>query len=384
MLQEVADGMMPRASERGLTFIVDLPKHLPVIRADPVRLQQVVINLLDNAIQYTSLGGQVMLVAKDRGDSLTVEVHDTGPGISKERQRYLFKPYYRQASNTNQKEGLGLGLALCKTLVELHGGKIWVKSSLSRGSTFSFSIPTEAVVKTRTGQEVDKIWKILIIEDNKQIVDSVSLILQKNWPQVELVTASTGEQELDLVETESPDIVILDLGLPDIDGFDVLKQIRFFSLVPVVILTVREAEEHLARALSLGANDYIVKPFRTKELLARLRAQLRGKDFSDGEMPIICGELRLDSMSGQLTLGKRMINLTGTECIVLQKLMKNMGHVVSHHDLAEDIWNDHSPEFMTSLRTYIYMLRKKLESNPRKPKLILTKTGIGYYLAKQI
>jgi two-component system, OmpR family, aerobic respiration control sensor histidine kinase ArcB len=383
MLQEITHNTMPLASELGLSFLVDLPQCLPTVQADTVRLQQVVINLLDNAFKFTSRGGQIMLSARTEGDSLIVEVRDSGSGMSKEQQERVFEPYHRLETSKNHTDGLGLGLALCKTLVELHGGRIWVKSSPGAGSTFGFALPTSDVRRKVTTKEEGKLWKILLIEDNKEIVDSISLILQKDWLEAELITARTGEQGLELVEKADPDIVILDLGLPDIDGFEVLKQVRLFSSVPVVVVTVREAEEYLARALDLGANDYITKPFGKKELLARLKAQLRGGNPADGETSIISGQLCLVPKTCQLIFGRKVIGLTVIECLILQKLMRKTGHIVTHSDLAEAIWGEDSPGAIVSLRTYIHRLRQKIESDPNNPKLILTKAGIGYSLVKQ-
>ena len=383
MLQEIAHNMMSSASAQGLSLLVDLPQSLPAVRADTFRLQQVVVNLLDNAFKFTLRGGRVTLAARAEGDNLIVEVRNTGPGMSKEQRERMFEPCHRLETDKNSANGLGLGLALCKTLVELHGGQIWVRSSPGAGSTFGFAIPYEDVHRKMTIKDEGKLWKILLIEDNKEIVDSTSLILQKDWPEAELVTARTGERGLELIEKEDPDIVILDLDLPDINGFEVLKQIRLFSSVPVVVVTVREAEEYLTRALDLGANDYITKPFRRKELLARLRVQLRGGDTAGGEMSIISGQLCLVPKTCQLIFGRRIIGLTVIECLILQKLMRKTGHIVTHSDLAEAIWGEDSPGAIVSLRTYIHRLRQKIESDPNNPKLILTKAGIGYTLVKQ-
>ena len=131
--------------------------------------------------------------------------------------------------------GLGLGLALCKTLVELHHGEIWAKSRVGRGSIFGFSLPFEISIQpTPEGDKESKLWKILIIEDDREIVDFIRLALHMEWPEAELISTRLGEEGIDLVETETPDIVILDLGLPDVDGFQVLREIRRFSSIPVV------------------------------------------------------------------------------------------------------------------------------------------------------
>ena len=144
LLREVADGMVPVASSDGLSLFLKLPPSLPLVRADEARLRQIVVNLLDNAFKFTPEGGKITVGAKKKGANLIVEVQDTGRGITKEEQQRIFQPYYRLESDREHFGGLGLGLALSKTLVELHGGKIWVKSERGKGSTFGFSLPLTA------------------------------------------------------------------------------------------------------------------------------------------------------------------------------------------------------------------------------------------------
>jgi len=143
LLRTTADDMAAIASSQGQSLLLDLPSSLPVAQADGNRLRQIVLNLLSNACKFTPTGGKITLKARKEAAYLVIEVEDTGPGISEEEQQRLFQPYYRLESNRERFSGLGLGLALCKTLVELQGGKIWVKSQKGKGSTFSFSIPLE-------------------------------------------------------------------------------------------------------------------------------------------------------------------------------------------------------------------------------------------------
>jgi two-component system KDP operon response regulator KdpE len=383
LLQDMADSMKPVASRRGQSLDLTLPTSLPVVRADPARLQQVLTNLLDNALKFTPPGGNIKLGAKLKDNEVVIEVRDTGRGISKEEQTSLFQPLRRPKGEAS--EGLGLGLALCKMLVELHGGKIWVKSSVGRGSTFGFSLPLEPIDKqVIEPKEPTKLWKVLIIEDDDAIVNFVRLAFKMRWPEADLFSARLGEEGLDLIESEKPDLVILDLGLPDMDGFEVLRQIRLFSSVPVVILTVSSDEADMVRGLELGADDYIVKPFRQLELLARLKAQLRRQIPPDEEAPIVCGPLRLDPSTFELTYGGKQISLTLIEGRIMRYLMQNAGHVVTHSRLGEVIWGEDYPGAIDSLRVYIRHLREKLESDPSNPRLILTKVGIGYFLAKPI
>ena len=383
VLRETADSMTALASGRGQSLFLALPPSLPVVEADGGRIQQVVTNLLNNAIKFTPKGGKIILRAKRKGSSVVVEVQDTGRGVSREEQERLFEPYQRLGSDEDNLSGLGLGLSLCKTLVELHGGKIWVRSHTGKGSIFGFSLPLNRAIRKKPEPDAEsKLWKVLIIEDDKEIVDSVSLTFLLRWPEAELISTGLGEEGIELVETENPDIVILDLGLPDINGFEVLRQIRLFCTTPIVVLTVKGEESDMVKGLEWGANDYVVKPFRQLELLARLKVQLRKQAHPDEEEAIVCGTLRLDPATFQLTYGGTEISLTVIEGRIIEHLMRNAGNVVTHTRLAEAVWGEDYPGAIDSLRVYIRYLRQKLEKNPSHPKLILTKSGVGYSLAK--
>lgn len=224
--------------------------------------------------------------------------------------------------------------------------------------------------------------KVLVIENDRGIVEAISIAFQIRWPEAKLISTNLGEEGIALVETEKPDVVILDLGLDDISGFEVLKEIRFFSSVPVLILTVRADETDIVRGLEWGADDYVVKPFRQLELLSRIKALTRRQGPITAETPLVCGNLRLDSSTGQLFLNDKEVNLTPTEGAIISHLMKNAGRVVTHSSLAESVWGDDYPEAANSLKVYIRRLREKLETDPGHPAIILTKTGVGYQMAK--
>ncbi|TET12673.1 MAG: response regulator transcription factor [Dehalococcoidia bacterium] len=224
--------------------------------------------------------------------------------------------------------------------------------------------------------------KVLIIEDNPEIVEAISLMFQIRWPDAQLVSTHLAEKGIELVESEAPDIVILDLGLPDMNGFEVLKQIRVFSTVPIVILTVREEEADVVRGLEWGADDYVVKPFRQMELLARVKAVMRRKSPSGDDRPLVCGPLRFHPPTRQLLYGEREIRLTATEGHILHHLMRNADRVVTHSSLAEEVWGGDYPGAADSLKVHIRRLRQKLEADSSHPQLIRTKAGIGYFLAK--
>jgi len=223
--------------------------------------------------------------------------------------------------------------------------------------------------------------KVLLIEDDKEIIDAISLAFRIRWPEADVVSTRLGQKGYELVESESPDIVILDLGLPDISGFEVLRQIRLFSKVPTIILTVRSDEADVVKGLEWGADDYIVKPFRQLEFLARVKALIRRQAPSEEES-LVHGPLRLDTIARQLYYGGKEINLTVTENHILSHLMRNAGRVVTHSSLAEAVWGDDYPGSADSLKVHIRRLREKIEEDPGRPAFILTRTGVGYFLAK--
>ena len=238
--------------------------------------------------------------------------------------------------------------------------------------------------KSRQYKEVsrEETMKILIVEDDPAIVETVSLAFQMRWPEAELITTGLGEKGLELVEAESPDVVILDLGLPDIDGFDVLKQVRLFSEVPIIIVTVREEETNIVKGLEWGADEYIIKPFRPLVFMAQVQALVRRQRVPSADMPLVYGPLRLDHSMRKLVNTKREISLTSTEGIILYYLMRNANKVVTLPRLAEAVWGGEHPGAADAIRVYIRRLREKVETDPSHPRFIHTEAGLGYTLKK--
>lgn len=224
--------------------------------------------------------------------------------------------------------------------------------------------------------------KLLIVEDDEEIIEAISLAFQIRWPEANIVSTPYGKKGIELVESEQPDIVILDLGLPDINGFDVLRKIRQFSEVPIIIVTVRAEEADIIKGLEWGADDYIIKPFKQLELIARIKAQTWRAGHTGGE-EIVSGPLKLESVTGQLHNGNKEISLTATEARLLGHLMRNAGHVVTHSSIAEAVWGDDYPGAADSLKVHIRRLREKIEANPSAPEMIITKPGIGYLFSRK-
>jgi two-component system KDP operon response regulator KdpE len=224
--------------------------------------------------------------------------------------------------------------------------------------------------------------KLLIIEDDPEIVESISLAIQIRWPKSQVLSTHLGKRGIELAESEDADMIVLDLGLPDISGFEVLKQIRRFSSVPIVILTVKGEEADVVKGLEWGADDYIVKPCGQLELLARLNVRMRDRVNLAQEPPLSYGPLRFNPSTRQLMYGEKEINLTTIEAHIIQRLMRSTGRVVTHAALAEEVWGEDYPGSVESLRVHIRRLREKIEDDPSRPQFILTKAGTGYFLAK--
>ena len=223
--------------------------------------------------------------------------------------------------------------------------------------------------------------KVLVIEDDPGIIEVVSLCFQLRWSGTTVVSASTGRQGIELVESESPEVVILDIGLPDIDGYQVLREIRRFSDVPVLMLTVRGEDTDVARGLELGADDYITKPFSHIELIARVQAVLRraqGIAVSDDERPFSAGKLSVDFSRNEVLINGESVKLTSTERKLLYYLIRNEGRILSHESLLTKVWGDTYVDARDLLRVHIQHLRQKLEDSAESPSIIVTEHGIGY------
>jgi DNA-binding response OmpR family regulator len=227
--------------------------------------------------------------------------------------------------------------------------------------------------------------KVLIVEDNPEIIEAVSFCFELRWPEVSVVSTDTGNKGVELAESESPDLIILDLGLPDINGFEVLRQIRLFSDVPVIILTVRSENMDKIKGLEMGADDFVVKPFSHLELLARVKAVLRRSQMPElrgDEKPFSNSKIRVDFTSREITIHGNPVKLTPIEYNLLYQLVRNEGRVLTHRFLLEKVWGEEYVDATDYLKKYIQRLRHKLEDDAENPSLIITERGVGYKLIK--
>mgnify|MGYP000984424498 CR=1 FL=1 len=217
---------------------------------------------------------------------------------------------------------------------------------------------------------------ILVIDDELQIRRLLEITLTANGYRI--INSDRGKTGLVEAATSNPALIILDLGLPDIDGQEILVKLREWYTRPIIILSVRDTEAEIVRALDNGANDYLSKPFRSGELLARIRSSIRQSENNDETRLIEAGNLTIDLMSHIVRKNGELLKLTSTEFALLALLARNEGRVLTHHFILNEIWGHGYTDQTQYLRVFIAQLRKKVEINPAKPTLLITESGIGY------
>lgn len=222
---------------------------------------------------------------------------------------------------------------------------------------------------------------IVIIDDEPQIRKVLSIALEA--AEYKVIEAEDGKNGIVQVATNHPQLVILDLGLPDRDGLSVLKELRTWSKIPIIILSVKNSEEDIVQALDLGADDYLTKPFNTSELMARIRANIR-RNVQIGESTVFTnGNLTIDLTSRVVRKANEELKLTNTEYLLLVLLSSNIDKVLTHRFILKEIWGPSAVENSQYLRVFIGQLRKKIEDDYSNPKYITTESGVGYRFVKQ-
>lgn len=224
--------------------------------------------------------------------------------------------------------------------------------------------------------------KILVVDDEPQIRRALQTALRANG--FDVLIAEDGQAALDATAMNGPDIVILDLGLPGLDGMEVIRRLRSWSPAPIIVLSARDAEREKVQALELGADDYLTKPFGMHELVARIHVALRHAARSAGPEPSLrFGNLEIDLAARVVSVGGEEIHLTPTEYELLRELATNAGKVLTHQMLLSRVWGPASSDATNYLRVYVNQLRRKLEPAPGGPRFIVTEPGVGYRFRPQ-
>jgi len=227
---------------------------------------------------------------------------------------------------------------------------------------------------------------VLIIEDEENICNFIKASLRPQG--YKITTAVTAAEGLSVINSGSCDLILLDLGLPDADGLEIIKQVRSWSSIPLIVISARTKEQEKVEALDLGADDYITKPFGTAELMARIRTALRHSNrlISDDEnykRPYSCGDLTIDFEKRLVLIGEESIHLTQIEYKIVSLLARNAGKVLTYDFILTDVWGPYIEQNNQILRVNMANVRRKLEKNPAEPQYIFTEVGVGYRMAEE-
>ena len=371
------------------TLYIDLAPDLPRVMADRRRVLQVLNNLLANAARYSPRDSTVSVTAHLEEVHLALTIRDEGRGVAACRLPHLFRQFAQGESPDAERliGGMGLGLAICKGIVEAHGGRIWAESEGERlGSRFTFTLPLFVPAAKPVASppaprpRPDAPPCILAVDDDPQILRYVRDILTKAGYR----PVVTGEPETveALLKVHRPDLVLLDLLLPGTDGLTLMERLPLMAEVPVVFLSGYGREQLMARAFSLGAVDYIVKPFAPTELLARVQAALHRGRYAEVPPAYRWRDLQIDFASRTVTFDRQEVTLTATEYHLLCELALQAGRVVTHEQLLQQVWGRGRPRDPRRIRAIIKKLRRKLRDDAQAPTYIQTVRRVGYRMAR--
>ena len=389
LVDEAKTAFLRRGARHDVEVVLD--PNLPLIAADGRRMTQVLDNLLSNASKYSPESSSIRVTASRDGFFVAISVTDEGRGIPPEQQARLFEKFSRLDDGRSDQRiaGEGLGLAICKGLVEAHGGRIRAESGGEKhGTRITFTIPEAAAVVQESTSDAPAIAssdqvRILAVDDEPQVLWLLRNILS-NQGYKSLGTGNPDEM-MRLVETEHPHLVLLDLMLPGTSGFELMARIREVSEVPIIFLSANDQEENVVKALAMGADDYMIKPFSSTELLARVALSLRkrrGAGSAAPLQPFNVGDLAIDYADRSVTLSGRPVGLSATEYKLLFELSTNAGRVLTRDQILRRVWgSDYSGE-RDLLRAAVKNLRRKLGDDANDPRYIFTEPRVGYRMAK--
>ena len=375
---------------------MELAPELPAVNADRGRVVQVLVNLLLSADKHSQEDSPLRITAVQEGVHVVFSVVDEGQGISARRLPRLFEKIVRIKGNAGRHtdDGSGWGLSICRGIVEAHGGRIWAESKgVGLGTRVSFTIPIAEDTGIMTagaegshasgGQEGRPgRMPIMVVDDDPQTLLDVREILS-DAGYLPVATSNPDELE-ELLKAHLPHLVLLDLVLPGTDGIELMQRIFEKADVPVLFLSAYGHGEAIARALEAGAVDYMVKPFSSTELVARIRAALRTAKapvINEPAEPFEMEGLTLDYSKRRVTLDGRPVKLTAIEYRLLVELSLTPGTVVAHDHLIRRIWKKGNNRDTSKLRSAVKCLRRKLGDQASNPRFIINEPRVGYRLS---
>ena len=365
---------------RGHGVLVDLPPDLPRVMADRRRIVQVLNNLLASAARNSLEAPLVQVSAALEGTHVAISVSDRGQGVPAERLSKLFSSYAGTDGEKRATEGTGLGLVICKGLVEAHGGRIRAESGEpGEGARLTFTVPVaedagQVAFHAVPAQHAPA--RVLVVDDDPQTLRYVREALTAAG-YAALVTGDPAELSR-IIRSERPDLVLLDLVLPGTDGIALLRSVPELADLPVVFISGYGRDDTIAEALEAGAADYLVKPFSPTELTTRVKAALHRAARPE---PFALGELAIHYEQHRVTLAGRQVELTAKEYELLRVLSLNAGRVVTYDALLRRVWSGSKAGQVTLLRNLVKKLRAKLGDDAQSPTWIFSLRGVGYRMA---
>jgi len=409
LLRQLLERWQKRIEEH--PFQLHIASAVPTVVCDAPRIEQAINHLLNNAITYSPAGSPITISVESNDVELRIGVADEGVGIPSEHLDRIFDRFYRIQNNDEKPSGSGLGLSAARATVEAHGGKIWADSpGPDRGTTIYFTLPLSprmpSTLQTHTALQniaslqnavvpttqtlrpqsfkQDKRVSVLLAESDARMIRYLRNNLEEQQYRVQ--TVSHGVQFLRQLDLEEPDVILLSTRLSDMSGIELLQRLREFSQRPVIMLCDNCDEDERVQLFDLGSDDLVMKPFGMKELLARVRALLRRQSALPGQAPaqaiFTTGDLVIDYAQHIVTVQGNIVQLSRTEYKLLSTLAQNVGMVVTHELLLEKVWGPEYNRDIDFIWVYISRLRRKIETNSRHPKYILTIPDVGYKLAK--
>ena len=367
------------------TVRLDLSRDLPRVLADTRRIVQVLTNLFANAGRHAPASSPIQVSAERDGGHVAIAVADEGRGVPQERLPHLFRKHARFDRGRSGLGTTGLGLSICKGLVEAHGGRIRAESGgVGQGLRVTFTIPAADEADhdaasvagpshARPTREAPP--RVLVVDDDPYALRYARDALAAAG--YEALVSVDPQEVARIITTQRPRLVLLDLVLGETDGVELLERVPELADVPVIFISGYGGDETIARALDMGAADYIVKPFSPTELAARVRAALRRRAEPER---IELGALVIDDAARRVTVNERPVELTATEYALLRALALHAGQVVTRETLLRQVWGGRTAGDPKLLRAFVKKLRRKLAADSAAPDYIVNLRGVGYRL----